>query len=41
MWRHSVQMEAKMRDLGVEWPRFNDNEMGDLIAFVQSRVGAR
>ena len=41
MWRHSVQMEAKMRELGVEWPRFNDNEMGDLIAFVQSRVGAR
>jgi mono/diheme cytochrome c family protein len=41
MWRHAVQMEAKMRDLGLAWPQFKDNEMGDLIAFIQSRVGAR
>jgi mono/diheme cytochrome c family protein len=41
MWRHAVEMEAKMRELGLAWPQFRDNEMGDLIAFIQSRVGAR
>lgn len=41
MWRHAVQMETKMRDLGLAWPQFQDNEMGDLIAFIQSRAGAR
>ena len=41
MWRHAGQMEAKMRDMGMAWPQFTENEMGDVIAFVQSRVGAR
>lgn len=41
MWRHAVQMESKMRELGLAWPQFHDNEMGDLIAFIQSRVSAR
>jgi mono/diheme cytochrome c family protein len=41
MWRHAVQMESKMRELGLAWPQFQDNDMGDLIAFIQSRSGAR
>ena len=41
MWRHAGQMEGKMRELGVPWPEFRDNEMDDLIAFIQSRTGAR
>jgi mono/diheme cytochrome c family protein len=41
MWRHAGQMEAKMRDMGMAWPQFSGNEMADVIAFVQSRVGAR
>jgi len=35
------KIEAKMREMGMAWPQFTDNEMGDIIAFVQSRVGAR
>jgi cytochrome c len=41
MWRHAVDMEARMRGLGLAWPDFQDNEMVDLIAFTQSRTGAR
>lgn len=41
MWRHAVQMESKMREMGLAWPQFQDNDMGDLIAFIQSRSGAR
>ena len=41
MWRHAGQMEGKMRELGLPWPQFQDNEMDDLIAFIQSRTGAR
>ena len=41
MWRHAGQMEGKMRELGLSWPQFQDNDMDDLIAFIQSRTGAR
>lgn len=40
MWRHAVEMETTMRDLGLPWPQFEDNEMVDLFAFIQSRTGA-
>lgn len=39
MWRHAVQMEAKMRELGLPWPRLEGNDMIDLIAFIQSESG--
>lgn len=41
MWRHAVEMEATMRTLGLAWPEFRDNEMVDLITFMQSRTGVR
>lgn len=41
MWRHAVEMDAKMRELGLPWPQFDGNDMVDLIAFIQSRTGAR
>jgi mono/diheme cytochrome c family protein len=41
MWRHAVEMEGTMRELGLAWPQFQKNEMVDLIAFIQSRTGAR
>lgn len=36
MWQHAVEMETKMRDLGLKWPRFKENEIVDLIAFIRS-----
>lgn len=38
MWRHASEMEAKMREMGLEWPRFKGNEMVDLIAFIESQM---
>lgn len=38
MWRHASEMEAKMRGMGMEWPRFKGNEMVDLIAFIDSQA---
>lgn len=35
MWRHAVEMEGKMRDRGLEWPRVEGRDMIDLITFVQ------
>jgi mono/diheme cytochrome c family protein len=37
MWRHALEMERKMRELGLSWPTFTDNEMEDLITFIQSQ----
>ena len=37
MWRHALDMEGKMREMGLSWPRFTDNEMADLIAFIRSQ----
>lgn len=41
MWQHAGQMETTMRELGMPWPEFRGNEMGDLIAFVRSRAAVR
>ena len=37
MWQHAAQMESKMTEMGLPWPKFKDNEMVDLIAFIQSQ----
>jgi mono/diheme cytochrome c family protein len=39
MWEHAVEMEEKMRELGLAWPRFRGNEMVDLIAFIRHETG--
>ncbi|MEX1246776.1 MAG: c-type cytochrome [Thermoanaerobaculia bacterium] len=38
MWRHAIQMETKMRELGLAWPRLEGSDMIDLIAFIQSEA---
>jgi cytochrome c2 len=38
MWRHALEMERKMRELGLSWPTFAGDEMEDLIAFIQSQA---
>lgn len=39
MWSHALGMEEKMREFGVRWPRFEGNEMLDLISFIQKELG--
>ena len=42
MWNHGPAMEAAMQKIGVEWPRFQSQEMNDLLAYVrQVTSGAR
>ena len=41
MWNHAPKMEATLRESGIAWPRFEDDEMRDLVAFLRSRRGAK
>ncbi len=34
LWNHSAQMVGAMRARGIAFPRFQDGEMGDIIAFL-------
>jgi len=36
MWGHAVGMEQKMREMGLTWPRFEGNEMVDLITYIRA-----
>jgi mono/diheme cytochrome c family protein len=38
MWQHALEMEEKMREMGLKWPKFKDNDIVDLIAFIQSKT---
>jgi len=40
MWTHAATMEAKMRELGLAWPTFEDNEMVDLVAYIRSATAS-
>lgn len=35
MWNHAPAMEKAMKQAGVAWPKFEEGEMGDLLAFVR------
>ena len=40
MWNHAPAMEAHMEEMKVEWPRFEGNEMNDLLTFARrARAG--
>ena len=36
MWRHTPGMAAKARELGILYPRFSDDEMRNLVAFLRT-----
>jgi cytochrome c551/c552 len=36
LWSHGPEMLKKMKEKNLEWPRFSDREMTDLIAFVRA-----
>jgi len=37
MWNHAPSMETHMRQLGIAWPRFEGEEMNDLLAYIRER----
>ena len=39
MWNHAPAMEAHMRELNMAWPRFEGEQMNDLLAFVRYARG--
>jgi cytochrome c2 len=39
MWNHAPSMESHMRDLNITWPRFEGEDMTDLLAFVRQARG--
>jgi cytochrome c2 len=36
MWNHAPEMEKMVTEMNLTWPRFEKNEMKDLISFIQS-----
>ncbi len=41
LWRHGPRMLDLMKTKGIEWPRFDGNQMADLIAYLNSSKPAR
>lgn len=39
MWEHAPQMERAMKEAGVVWPRLDDADFADIIAYVRSLGG--
>ncbi len=40
MWNHAPAMEAHMRQFNMTWPRFDGEEMNDLLAYIRQERGA-
>jgi nitric oxide reductase subunit C len=36
MWNHAPVMEAQIRERGLPWPRFEDDDVRDLVAYLRS-----
>jgi hypothetical protein len=36
LWEHGPRMLERMREKNIAWPRFNTQEMRDLIAYLQT-----
>jgi hypothetical protein len=41
MWNHASSMEEKMREKSITWPVFTEQEMGHLVAYLESIAGMR
>lgn len=37
IWNHAPQMAGKMQDAQLTWPRFDDDQMRDLVAYLKTR----
>lgn len=38
MWNHAPVMQQAMRERNLPWPKFEQNEVSDLIAYIRTRV---
>ena len=36
MWNHAPEMHEVMAEYGVPWPKFEEGEMEDVVAFLQA-----
>jgi cytochrome c2 len=41
MWNHATEMESAMRNRGIRWPQFSDQEVVDLVTFLGTRAGTQ
>ena len=41
MWNHAPAMEEQFRERGLPWPRFQGDEVRDLVSYLRSRKTAR
>jgi len=41
MWNHAPKMEALIRERGLRWPQFRDDDVRDLVAYLRSAAKAR
>lgn len=41
MWNHASGMAEKMREKSLTWPAFTEQEMGDVVAYLQTFGGVR
>lgn len=35
MWNHGPKMPAKIREMGIEWPNFQGQEVADILAYIR------
>ncbi len=36
LWRHGPEMYRRTQDLGIPWPKLNENDLGDLFTFLNT-----
>ena len=39
MWNHATEMDSAMKNRGIRWPKFSDQEVVDLVTFLGTRAG--
>jgi mono/diheme cytochrome c family protein len=41
LWRHGPEMYRRTRSLGIPWPKLEQNDLGDLFAFLNAKPEER
>lgn len=41
LWRHGPEMYRRTQSLGIPWPKLEQNDLGDLLTFLNSNPGVR
>jgi cytochrome c2 len=41
MWNHATEMDSAMKNRGIRWPKFSDQEVVDLVTFLGTRAGTQ